>query len=76
MHDELSVVEFDGDEAVAEADGRAGRGGPARAAACSGAPARLAGGLGVAMALLGGGASPARARAARRRTTSRSSTTR
>jgi Ferritin-like domain len=53
MHDELSVVEFDGDEAVAEAMAGLDDAGQTRGAMFRRAGA-AAGGLGVAMALLGG----------------------
>ncbi len=76
MHDELSVVEFDGDEAVAEAMAGLDERPSTRGALCS-AGRRGSGwagrGDGVAAAV---GVSPARVRAARRPTTSRSSTTR
>ena len=53
MHDELSVVAFDGDEAVAEAVAGLDEAGQTRGAMFRRAGA-AAGGLGVAMALLGG----------------------
>ncbi|HEX5926182.1 MAG TPA: ferritin-like domain-containing protein [Baekduia sp.] len=54
MHDQVSVVEFDGDEAVAEAMAGLDEAGQTRGALFRRAGA-AAGGLGVAMALLGGG---------------------
>ncbi len=54
MHDELSVVAFDGDEAVAEAVAGLDEADQTRGAMFRRAGA-AAGGLGVAMALLGGG---------------------
>ena len=74
MSDELSVVEFDGDEAVAEAIAGLDESKRTRGGLLRGAGARSAG-VGALAALLPRAAS-ARGRAARRPTTSRSSTTR